>query len=362
MKRHGVRRIRGRLAVLLAVGLVTAAALSGCGSDDSESTASVAAGGIPAGTKLSVSGTQRLLEVPLKLSGLDKDLPYDVKYANLAQGSQITQALVNGDVDVATPDDAATVQALAGGVDGTVVGVIKFNGPHLQLVTGPGKGINTIADLRGKSVAYTAGSAGEGFLLRALAKAGLKISDIKPVSVPAAQVFPILTGGKVDAAVIYSIYQQPYFKQHPDAKQLLTVEDLSPGYSYDLVLASNAALKDGAKRAAIQDYVGRLVRVGQWGVDHPDAFTKGYVTDVLGIPAAQAKAFYASQGPGTYPQINSDLQAGLQEEADVYFKAGLIPKKVDVSTFFDAKQVDAFNKVIEANTSKAGTSDTTTTP
>jgi sulfonate transport system substrate-binding protein len=295
---------------------------------------------------LKVSDVSESFQVPLQLAGLSNNLPYTVQYSNLNQGTQNSEALINGDIDIATQDDTSTIQGEASGVKASVIAIQKYDGPHIQLDAAPGTGINNIADLKGKKVAFTSGTATEGFLLRALATAHLKLSDIIPVDVPATQVETVLAAGQAQAAVIYSFFAGEYFSAHPGAKTLLSVENISPGYSYDVVVASNKALANPAKRAAILNYVGQLAKAGEWGLTHPAAETTGYFTDVLQLPAAAAAAFYKSQGPGVYPPVPKSLITALQQEANLYYQVGVLQKKVNVSTLFPFSLTGQFNKVV----------------
>jgi sulfonate transport system substrate-binding protein len=322
------------------VGMTGVVALVGPGGAQ----ASSSGGKIPPGTVLKVSDVSESLQVPLHLAGLDKNLPYTVQYSNLNQGTQNSEALIDGDIDIATQDDTSTIQGEASGVHASVIAVQKYNGPHLQLDAGPG--ITNIADLKGKKVAFTSGTATEGFLLRALAQAHLTLSDITQVNVPAAQVETVLAAGQAQAAVIYSFFQSAYFTAQPGAKILLSSTNISPGYSYDVILASNAALANSAKRAAILNYIGLIARAGQWGVAHPAAETTGYFTDVLQLPAAAATAFYKSEGPGTYSPIPKSLISGLQQEANLYYQVGVLQQKVNVSSLFPSRVTTEFNKVL----------------
>jgi NitT/TauT family transport system substrate-binding protein len=67
------------------------------------------------------------------------------------------------------------------------------------------RGIKSINDLKGKSVAVTPSTPSQTFLLFALESAGLKLSDVKSVEVPSAiDAATAFKSGKVDAAVVWS--------------------------------------------------------------------------------------------------------------------------------------------------------------
>ena len=67
------------------------------------------------------------------------------------------------------------------------------------------RGITSINDLKGKSVAVTPSTPSQTFLLFALEAAGLTLSDVKSVEVPSAiDAATAFRSGKVDAAVVWS--------------------------------------------------------------------------------------------------------------------------------------------------------------
>ncbi|GAB4515459.1 MAG: ABC transporter substrate-binding protein [Anaerolineae bacterium] len=69
-----------------------------------------------------------------------------------------------------------------------------------------GEGIETIADLKGKQVAYEEGTTSDLLLNYALMQNGMSLDDIIPVHMPAADAGAAAVAGKVDAAVTYEPY------------------------------------------------------------------------------------------------------------------------------------------------------------
>ncbi len=69
-----------------------------------------------------------------------------------------------------------------------------------------GEGINTIADLKGKKVAFEEGTTSDILLTYALSQNGMTKADIIPVPMPAADAGAAAIAGQVDAAVTYEPY------------------------------------------------------------------------------------------------------------------------------------------------------------
>ena len=95
----------------------------------------------------------------------------------------------------------AGAAALLGKINGnSIQAIYVYSKPEwTALVTRPGSGIQSVADLKGKRVAVTRGTDPYIFLLRALAGAGLGEKDIKPVLVQHADGRTALERGDVDA-------------------------------------------------------------------------------------------------------------------------------------------------------------------
>lgn len=61
--------------------------------------------------------------------------------------------------------------------------------------------INSVAELKGRKVAFQKGSSSHNLLLRALQQAGLKFSDIQPVYLAPADARAAFQQGNVDAGL-----------------------------------------------------------------------------------------------------------------------------------------------------------------
>jgi NitT/TauT family transport system substrate-binding protein len=72
------------------------------------------------------------------------------------------------------------------------------------LVARNGSGVNTIADLKGKTVAVNQGSVSEWFLAQVLEKNGLHLSDVKEQNMKSGEAGAAFVASKVDVAVTCS--------------------------------------------------------------------------------------------------------------------------------------------------------------
>jgi NitT/TauT family transport system substrate-binding protein len=98
------------------------------------------------------------------------------------------------------------------------------------------KDITSIADLKGKNVAFSEGSVSEFYLNVLLAKAGIKASDLTPVNMAAPEAGAAFVANKVDAAVTW----EPWLSRgkKTDFGHLLVDSSTTPGLITDVVIVT----------------------------------------------------------------------------------------------------------------------------
>ncbi|MDR3642757.1 MAG: ABC transporter substrate-binding protein [Candidatus Doudnabacteria bacterium] len=130
-----------------------------------------------------------------KQNGINVNL---VEYDDNSVGKQL---LNSNQIDVLpfTPD--VLVDLKAAGADVTAV-AITDNSQGADGIVASDK-IKTIADLKGQTVAFETGSTSQLLLAQILAKAGLTLNDIKPLSMSAGDAGAAFLAGKVDVAVTW---------------------------------------------------------------------------------------------------------------------------------------------------------------
>jgi sulfonate transport system substrate-binding protein len=342
------------VAALAAVALLAAA----CGSDAASTVPAVEAAGepadepadepaaaIPPGTVLRIGDQGGGLETPLRLSGQLDDLPYDVEFASFASGPLVNEAFAAGAIDIGIMGDTPALLSYAAGLDTVVVGVRSSDGVAQTLVAAPGSGVETLEDLAGRKIAWATGTSQHGFVLRALDSVGLTQDDVDQVDVPLTDVANVLAGGQADAAVLYEVFRPPYIDGHPDAVELVTLQDFIPSYIY--LLAARPVVEDPAKAAAIDDLVARLVRSGQWVDQNPEAFIQAYYVDGQKQTAEYGQQAFDSQGFTEWIEPGGEAQVHQQEQADLFHAAGFLPEPVDLAPQFDPAVTHRFTTAIQ---------------
>ena len=110
-----------------------------------------------------------------------------------------------------------------------------------------------------------------------------------------------------------------------------------------LVGASTDALADPGKRAAIEDYLTRYKKVFAW-INADDNRYAALLAKTTGVPAwAYLQQFKERSQRNDLGPVTDAAIASQQGVADVFFKAGVIPAKVDVRPLWDL----AFTSVLK---------------
>lgn len=199
-----MRRARlGRLAAAVVAG-TTMCLVAACGSSGSSSHGSGAGGG--AGTK-----TIRIGYFPdisplslMKSKHLLEKEGYKPIYIEFLKGiPQEAAAMVGGSVDVIWANASASVATFAKDPgEAYLVGQIVTN--DNEIVTGPGSGITSVAQLAGKTLATSGVTTGPQLVVdAAMSKAGVNPSTLKNLTVPGPQQATTLQQKAADAATTY---------------------------------------------------------------------------------------------------------------------------------------------------------------
>ena len=178
--------------VLVTGSLVLAGAGAAHAAADKDLAAALAAA-VPQGTRLVVAEQNDQASIPWRLSGADQGAPYDITFANFNGGPAVLEALIAGAVDIGYVGEAPLPIAIASGVDDLVAVAIYANpgSPgNYYLIVQPESGIKSVAELRGKTVAYPPGTG------RHMALAGiLHENGLEPRLVGAGRAAGRLRGG-----------------------------------------------------------------------------------------------------------------------------------------------------------------------
>lgn len=170
-----------------------------------------------------------------KKAGLD-----DVDVVNFTEDKDINAALASGQLDAANIATHTAMAMVAAGLPVKIVSLLDFSLSADAILAG--SDIKSIADLKGKNVAYEEGTTSDILLNYALSSNGMTIADITKVPMPAADAGSALIAGRVPVAVTYEPYISAARAQNKDV-QLLFAAGKDPGLISDVFVVREDALK-----------------------------------------------------------------------------------------------------------------------
>jgi sulfonate transport system substrate-binding protein len=352
-----------RRPLVAAAVLVALTALAGCSDAAASAGESASAGAqdaalpttVPAGTKLVVGDPTTQKAVELAGDAIDSDVDFTIEWANVSGGPATTEAFRANALDVGAVADIPPIHATWTGLDVKIVAASYREdweaNPIYEFGVRPGlDDVKTLADFKGKKIAYSPGQAQGALVLRALKKAGLTEKDVTLVELPSTgDVYPTALAAKeVDIAPIGGTliprYIADYGKDGAHTVKHGLRDDPSDLY------APTSVIDDPAKAAALAQYVKIWAAAKLWVADHPDEWREGYYVKDQGLGEKDAQYLTDHAGIPDIPADWTEPIARHQETIDLLAKAtGNEPIKAE--TIWDqrfapviAEAVDAYKK------------------
>ncbi|MDV6271437.1 ABC transporter substrate-binding protein [Rhodococcus globerulus] len=353
-------RQSGRLPVRIAVVLTAAAlALTACGSDSSDSKAS---GGSDAGDLSSVTITlgqnDPALKALLPASGALDGAPYKVDFVDFSNQVEASTALATGKIDGSVLAQYTVIQAAANAKPAwtedtapyRTVLVPQFvdveNHDPFGTVASAKSGITelTADSVRGKKWTASPGATNYLTMLQTLDHLGLGLNDIDYVQLDNAAGALALLNNEVDlASGLFSSY---FATLDNGGTALDSSHQVGPGSPTALV-ASTASLSNPLQAKAWEDFVQRYVEFRKWILENKDQYVDVLVATTK-VKPEQAAFQWLQFGRGSVsPVTDADIAKG-QDIADLAYKAGVLPAKIDASIGYDARFTDVIDAKIAA--------------
>jgi len=317
--RHGWRRLR-RPVFIVSIAL---SLLAGCKRSEDK---------LPV---LHVGDQLQVLQAPLAAAGEDKPKGYRIEFSNFIGGPAVIAAETGGSVDVGYMAETPLVFAQAAGSPVKVVAVSQGFGTtssNIALVVPTNSPIRSIADLKGKKVAYGPGTVTQYLLARALDSVGLSLNDIRTVQMAAFSPAALDRG----IADVFTATEPMLSKSIAEGRIRVLVNGgapFIPGFGY--LVASDRALADPARAKLIADFVARAARAVRWRRENV-AKAVPYTAKQFNVSPDLAEAIL-KRNPQHYTPIDASIVSKQQEEADLFYKLGLIHKRVDAKQVFDER-------------------------
>ena len=158
------------------------------------------------------------------LTGMDKgyfeEECIEIKLWEFADGPSEIAAMEGGSIDLAYIGHGAHKLCIKGQAEIFAPSSVHSTDRVIVLPSSDVTSTDDLANLKGKKVAYTAGSSSETALNGALAVAGLTIDDIDAYEMDATNMVAAMASGSVDACFAWNPYSNQILENNEDAVEL----------------------------------------------------------------------------------------------------------------------------------------------
>ena len=250
-------------------------------------------------------------------------LGVSVEWIEFAFGPPMLEAMRVGSIDFGGVGDTPPIFAQAAHADLLYVAALPAGASALLLPAG--SPLKSLADLKGRRLAFAQGSSAHNLAVAAVEKAGLHWSDIVPVPLAPADAAAAFGRGEVDAWSIWDPYFALYEKR-PGVRVLASSSEIVAQNSFYIAGHAYTA----ANPTVISAVVATLAKVAAWAGEH-----RAEVAELLaagtGVPAdIERRAI--DRNPLKVLPMDAALADSQQKIADRFHALGLIPTRITVAT------------------------------
>jgi NitT/TauT family transport system substrate-binding protein len=306
MQRPLKRLFAGVLAALCA------AALAGCGDDDSPDAATGRATTVKVGVVPIVDVAPLFLGVEQGFFR-DEDLTIQTQFAE--GGAAIVPAVMSGDLQIGFSNTTSLVIARSKGLpmriiaNGAAAGTNADDAPDAVMVRGDSK-IRGAGDLEGRTVAVnTLNNVATLTLNSALERAGADYRKVKVTEVPFPDMAAAIEAGRVDAAMV----QEPFvtaLKAAGGRVLFNPMEETERNYTFATYFANERFIEE--QPDVLERFVRALGRSLDYAQQHPDEARRA-VLGYTKTPADAAKAMTLARWERELDTSSIELTARLAE-------------------------------------------------
>ncbi|MFO1069781.1 MAG: sulfonate ABC transporter substrate-binding protein [Geminicoccaceae bacterium] len=250
-------------------------------------------------------------------------LGVSVTWTEFQFGPPLLEALGLGSIDFGTTGDSPPIFAQAAGAKLLYVAAQPAAGSGAGILLPKGSTIQSLAELKGKRVAFAKASSAHNLTIAALQKAGLTYADIEPVFLPPADARAAFSTGKVDAWTIWD----PFFAVAESGEGVRVLALASDIVAQNSFFLGNRAYTE-ANPTIIKAVIEELQAVATWAADHRPEVAEAW-SQATGVDLAAQQRAVARTDFAVTP-VTDKIAAEQQAVADRFLSLGLIPKPIAV--------------------------------
>ncbi|QLE57929.1 sulfonate ABC transporter substrate-binding protein [Nostoc sp. TCL26-01] len=251
-------------------------------------------------------------------------LGVSVEWAQFAAGPQLMEAMNVGRVDIGSVGETPPIFAQAAGTSLVYIASNKpGNSQGSGIVVQKNSPIRTLADLKGQKIVFQKGSASHYLLIKALEEAGLKYSDIQPISMPPTEARGAFIQGKIDAWVTWDP-NLALAQKLSQARILRNASGIATQGGYYMAARKFATENPELVRLVLEE----IDNIGKWAEKNPEEVVK-LTAPHLKLEPDILTTMVKRRTYGLRP-ITPEIMAGQQKIADLFAQEKVIPKRIEI--------------------------------
>lgn len=209
----------------------------------------------------------------------------EVEVINFTTGKQCLDTVMGGAADIATTAEAPTTAAAMSGQKIAFLARTEYS--YIKTLTAVSAGISKLSDLKGKRIAFTAGTGGEVYTMQLLKKAGLGKDDVTLVNLRPQDMVAALASGSIDA---YDTWEPHIYNGTKALGAKAAPLDTKGIYAetFNIVVMQDYLQK---KPAVVTSFLKSLVEAEAWMKANPDEAIK-VVAEFVKMPVDDLKPIW----------------------------------------------------------------------
>lgn len=255
-------------------------------------------------------------------------LGFTVSWDEYAAGPQQLEALNAGSLDLASTAESPPVFAQAAGAPLVYMAATPVNGSLVALLVPKDSPAQSIADLKGKRIAFQKASIGHYLTVKALEQAGLKLSDVESVYLPPADANAAFEKGSVEGWFIW----EPFVTRNLQSGNARVLLDGGNGLRDTTNFYSTRREFLEQHPDVLKVFFEQLQESENWVKANRKEVTE-LLSPVTNLEPEILETIYDKTQWGVKP-ITEEIINKQQQVADLWYSLQLIPKKVNVRDGF----------------------------
>jgi aliphatic sulfonates family ABC transporter substrate-binding protein len=245
-----------------------------------------------------------------------------VEWIEFQFGPPMLEAMRVGSIDIGAVGDTPPIFAQA--AHGDLLYVAANSGAPQSILLPAGSKIQTLADLKGKKLAFGRGSSAHNFTLMVLEKAGLRYDEIEPLYLGPADAGAAFERGAIEAWSIWEPYTS-LFATRPGVRTLTTNKEIGEQFGYFMGNGPFVRANPGLTATVVQAFTATAERA--------NAHHEEVAAVLAGSTGIKQDVWTRAleRDPFQLQPMNDDLARGQQKVADRFRAVGLVPMDIKVS-------------------------------